>query len=420
MRVLFVHHGEVMGGAPVSLLNMILGLKKTPDINMKVLCVNDTMKNFFQEKGNIKVGDIHYPCKILGKVLIGWGNLFNWQTFLMALMEIARIRSSINIQYEQLKKENPDIIHLNSSILFTTAIAARKLHIPVVWHIREILQGSRINFRKMFAGWLIKRFADKVIAISPSEANSLGKDTYHNIEVVYNFVDFSKFDSSLYGPLKEKSKFNIKTNERLIISLGGLSWRKGTLELIEAMEFTQSNVRLIIAGSGIPRPYPLSLVKKLKIYMEDLLVKSGLKIFRRCEYNYRVLKALNKLKKNKVVFTGPLDNIRHLIAACDLLASPHTFPHFSRPIFEAWAMKKPVIAFNMPGISENIDNGIDGVLVKNTTGEALGEAINVIINNSMLLKKMGKDGYKKSYKRFRSEVNILKVLNIYKELTHHT
>ena len=420
MKVLFVHHGEVIGGAPVSLLNMILELKKNPDISMKVLCVKETMKDFFQEKANIDVGDIHYPCNILGKVIIGWGNLFNRQTFLMALMEITRIRSSIKIQCKQLKKENPDIIHLNSSILFTTAIAARRLHIPIVWHVREILQGGRFNFRRIFAGWLIKRFADKVIAISPSEANSLGKDTYHNIEVVYNFVDFSKFDSSLYDPLKEKSKLGIKADERLIIGLGGVSWRKGTLELIEAMEFTQINVRLIIAGSDMPRAYPISIVRELRVFMEDLLVKSGLKKFRRCEYNYRVLNALNKLKKNKVVFTGPLDDVRYLIATCDLLTSTHTFPHSSRPIFEAWAMKKPVIAFKMPGIIENIDNGIDGVLVKNTTGEALGEAINVIINNSMLLKKMGKDGYKKSYKRFRSEVNILKVLNIYKELTHHT
>ncbi len=418
MRILFVHHGEVIGGAPVSLLNTILALKEHADVEIKVLCVNESMKSFFQEKGEIDVGDIHFPCKMIGKVLIGWASLFERQNLRITFEEIFRIRTSIRKQCEQLKQEQPDIIHLNSAILFTTAIAAKRLHIPIVWHVREVLHGSSWNLRKFFAGWCIKTFADKVVAISPGEAGSLGKDTKHNIEVVYNFVDFSKFAPSLYNKVEEQKQFDVKSGEKLIAFLGGISWRKGSLELLEAMSYVHHNVKLVIAGSErVSRKRKgRSRIKRIKLFTEDILVRVGLKRFRRWDYHVRVANALRQLEHDRIVFTGPLHDVRPLLAVCDLLASPHTFSHSSRPIFEAWAMKKPVIAFDIPGISEYINNGIDGILVKKMTAKALAEAINAVIDNEVLLRSLGEQGYKKSYTYFRKEANIPKIWEIYQEL----
>ncbi len=420
-----MHHGEVLGGAPTSLLNTILGLKELGEVEIKVLCVNDEMKRFFQEKADVEVGDISYPCKAIGKALIGWTNFYSRNTWLDIFKELIRIRSIINIQAEQLKQENPDIIHLNSAILFVTALAARKLHVPVIWHVREILHGGRFNVRKMFAGWFIRKFADKVIAISPADAKSLGKDAYHNVEVVYNFVDFSKFDSSLYDQREQKAKFGVRHDEKLVVSLGGFSWRKGTLELLEAMKHVNGKVKLIInrPDTNIGKKEfskigkkGLSKFKNMKLAVEDVLSHIGLKRFRRSEYMYRISKALGDLKNNNVMFTGPLDEVVPLLAACDLLAAPHTIAHFSRPVFEAWTMKKPVIAFDMPGISENIDDDNDGIVVKTDSSKALGKAINSIINNETQLKKMGEEGYSRADTYFRLERNVAKIWSIYQEL----
>lgn len=417
-KILYIHHGRVIGGAPISLLNMLLGLQEiTTDLELKVLFVYDDMKPFFQEHARVPVGDIADPCLTLGRLLIGWTSLFNSQARRMCFREIRRIRSSIRRQREQLQQENPALVHLNSSILFTTAIAAKQLGIPVVWHVREVLQGSRWNLRKRFAGWLIRTFADRVIAISPAEAESLGKDTYHNVETIHNFVDFSRFDASLYDQKQEKAKFGVAPDEKLIISLGGLSWRKGTLELIEAMHKVDSNVKLLIAGAAaIPGKKRLSKKKKIKLVIENALVKTGLKPFCTSEYQSRISQALTALRPDQVQFIGSLADVVPFIAACDLLAAPHTFSHSARPIFEAWAMKKPVVAFDIPGISESIDDGVDGILVKKFTGNALGEAIRTVIQHDNLLEYVGEEGYKKAYTHFRKDINIPKIRNMYAKL----
>lgn len=415
MKILYIHHGNVIGGSQVSLLNTILGLKQIDDIDFKVLCFNEKMKSFFKEKADVETGDIFNPCLILGRALIGWNNIFDKQTFKMILEEIKLFPTSIKIQTEQLRKEKPDIIHLNSSILFTTALAAKRLNIPIVWHVREVLYGSSYNIRKIFAGWLIRKFADKVIAISPSEAKSLGKDETQKVDVVFNFVDFTKFDYQKYNNLKEKEKLKIKPDEKLIISLGGLSWRKGTLELLKAMKYTGKNIKLIIAGDYLTKN-TISKKRLLNVCIENILVKLRVKKTYTKEYLYRVEKAFEALPSGKAHFIGPLTDVIPLIAACDLLASPHTFPHFSRPIFEAGAMKKPVIAFDIEGISENIDHDIDGILVKKISEKALAEGINNYISQSDKLREMGEKGFEKAYKLFRRDLNVIKIFTTYQNL----
>ncbi|MBI4680017.1 MAG: glycosyltransferase, partial [Nitrospirae bacterium] len=181
MKILYIHHGRVLGGAPTSLLFTIQGLKKISDCDVKVLCVFDDMKEFFRKGAGIEVGEINDPCLILGRVLIGWASIYNITTLKQLLREVFNLKKSIHLQIETLRKEKPDIVHLNSSILFTTAIAAYKLKIPVVWHVREILYGKRFNLRKVFSGYLIRKYADRVIAIDNAEAKSLGRDKFNKV-----------------------------------------------------------------------------------------------------------------------------------------------------------------------------------------------------------------------------------------------
>lgn len=418
LRILFIHHGEVLGGAPVSLLNTILALKESGEVEIKVLCVNDAMKHFFREHGQVEVGDLDPPCKILGKVLIGWASLFERQNLRLLFKELRQLPASIRIQREQLSLENPELIHLNSAILFTTAWAAKALHIPLVWHIREIVQGGGFNLRKRLAGWFIRRYAERVIAISPGEAHSLGQDRENKVKVVYNFVDFVQFDRSQYDTAAERKRLAIKEHEKVIVFLGGISWRKGSLEMLEAMQTVASHVKLVIAGSAeIPRKTRLSRKARILLILEDLFSTLGNCRFRRVAYPYRVFQAFRQLEPERIIFTGELKNVLPLLAAADLVASPHTFPHSSRPIFEAWAMQKPVMAFDIPGISEYIEHERDGILVTEKTGSALAEAINRVIDNETLLQRMGENGYKKAYTYFRKDVNIAEIRKIYQELS---
>lgn len=414
MKILYIHHGQVLGGAPKSLLNTILGLKKISDCDIKVLCAHKEMKPFFKENAGVEVGDIYDPCLVLGRVLIGYSSIFNLATLKRLLSEIANLRKSIDTQSRQLKEEAPDIIHLNSSILFTTAIAIKKNNIPIVWHIREMFPGTRMNIRNILVGKFIRNTADKVIAIGISEAKNLGGGD--KVEVINNSIDFSKFNNQLYNREEERRKYGIERNQKLIVFLGGVQPRKGGLELIEAMLHTSDFTKLIIAGSDKVESGNISYFEQVGLWIENLLFKAGACKYLKYKYNYRISKALSKLKSDKVVFIGLINDVVPLLSACDLLVIPFIFPHSARPLFEAWAMKKPVVAFDVKGVRENIDDGKDGLLVKKKTGKELARAINLLLENDNLIKKMGDEGYKKAYERFRQEANSKKILDIYEQI----
>jgi len=109
-------------------------------------------------------------------------------------------------------------------------------------------------------------------------------------------------------------------------------------------------------------------------------------------------------------FIGKVDNVVPLIAICDILIFAGCTPHFPRPVYEAWALKKPIVAFDMDGISDNIENDIDGVIVNENTCYGLSNAIPSV--NS----RMGKNGYKKAMERFDMNKNIEKIIKIYGEI----
>lgn len=399
----------------MSLVNTIVALRSY-GIEMKVLCAYDSMKSFFEKRANVPVGKIFNPCLLLGRVPIGYANLFNIRSIIRILQEFFLLPVSIIKQFSILKRESPDIVHLNSSILFTSAIAAKMAGIPLVWHVREVVLGGRFNIRKALAGWFIRSIADKVVAISPYCARSLGRDKKGAVEVVYNFVDFSSFNSDNYNAISERESFGIKAGERLIVSLGGVSFRKGTVELIEAMRYTSENIRLALAGPPLIHS-DIDSAKTFLIglmhFIEDILIDSGLKGFYSWYYSERVKKAFVQLPQGKVIFLGYVKDVACLLAASDLLVFAGTRPHFPRPVYEAWAMKKPVVAFDMGGVSDEIEDGTDGVIVKKCTGKMLAASISALLNSPEKMRSMAEAGYVKSTERFDLKKNVSRLMDVY-------
>ena len=77
-------------------------------------------------------------------------------------------------------------------------------------------------------------------------------------------------------------------------------------------------------------------------------------------------------------------------------------------------MKKPVAAFQMPGMDQNISHGEDGLLVEDLSGEGLAQALSLLLEDSDLCRKMGEAGYLKAHARMQPFVGAKKVFRIYK------
>ena len=123
--------------------------------------------------------------------------------------------------------------------------------------------------------------------------------------------------------------------------------------------------------------------------------------------------ALNTVDRDKVIILGRRTDIPNILAASDLLVFGGTVPHFPRPIFEAWAMQKPVVAFDIDGVKQVVGPGVDGILVKETNPESLSIAINKVLDDKNLATKLATNGYKKAKTFFDRDTNIKQIIEIY-------
>lgn len=390
MRILYLHHGTILGGAPISLMYLVREIERQSNLELELGSHSQAMREFFALNLKSPVREWANPITFLGKYLIGYIPLDSKIRVRLFLQSLARFPLSVWRQYRALRRAKPDLVHLNSAVMFTSALAARLVGIPIVWHVREPVQGEQ--WKQRLSGFLIRSLARQVITISEVEANRLGQEKHgKKINVVYNPLNFDTLRPGLYDARVEREKLGVEPSCKLVVSLGGATPRKGALEQIQAMQHAGDSTRLLVAGPPLP---PES---------QD-------------EYHQKLYQALSKLPPKKVQFTGMIDDVAPLLAACDLLLFTGMTPHFPRPVFEAWMMRKPVMVFDMEGVSNQVVHGVDGVIVKELTGRALGEAIANLLRDSEAMETFGQAGRQKAEELCSPVFGAQKVLSIYQQI----
>ena len=87
------------------------------------------------------------------------------------------------------------------------------------------------------------------------------------------------------------------------------------------------------------------------------------------------------------------------LAACHVLCLPSTQESFGAVFVEAWMYEKPVIGCAIPAVSEVIDHGENGILVRQHPAE-IADAICELLGNQSLADRMGQAGRLKAESRY--------------------
>lgn len=96
--------------------------------------------------------------------------------------------------------------------------------------------------------------------------------------------------------------------------------------------------------------------------------------------------------EDKVVLTGSLQNPFPLIAEAEIFANTSRAESFCLVILEALALGKPVVATDCPhGPSDMIEDGYNGLLVKNESQEEMTAALDRIATDRTLLETLEKN-----------------------------
>jgi glycosyltransferase involved in cell wall biosynthesis len=118
----------------------------------------------------------------------------------------------------------------------------------------------------------------------------------------------------------------------------------------------------------------------------------------------------------RVLFLGYRQDVPDLLACCDLFVLPSLFEGLPLSILEAMAANKPVVASAVGGNDEAIVHGETGLLVPPANPTALAAAIQTVLSNSDLSRRLAAAGKARVHEHFSAEAMVRQVAHIYEEV----
>ena len=248
-NVMYIFNDAGFGGAGQSLLDTLTEIKN--NVNPIIIIRDDSDV----EDKFISLGVRCYKIKFhIDYVKIGTANDDK------RICDIRRSYETAQQLVLIIKKENIQLIHINSSVSYFAAIAALIAGIPYIWHIRELMEEQ---FGCEFLNEKLKKYlykgAGRIITVSDYVQERYCKK--FNLETVrlYNGLNIKKF----------KQKIGTKDQfEKTFIVAAMITPEKGQWNVIQASEMLvkrgHMDIKVIIAGSGAAA-YVWALKKYLKI-----------------------------------------------------------------------------------------------------------------------------------------------------------
>ena len=119
---------------------------------------------------------------------------------------------------------------------------------------------------------------------------------------------------------------------------------------------------------------------------------------------------------NHFRFDGGVTNLRQYLAAADAFVLPSRSEGFSNAIVEAMAASLPVVATNVGGNAEAVNDGISGFLVPSEDPGALSAAILRLLSDPSQARAMGAAGRSLVAERFTVEAMMNRTASAYSNL----
>lgn len=393
-KVLFIHHGKGLGGAPLSLLYLVESIDTTKYKPIVLFLHHSQAIDLFKEKGIITIGPVHVYD--FAHTKIWW---FSWRHAHHLVRAIKDTFKTIFFVAPKIFDDiKPDLVHLNTSSLLGWGIAARKKNIPVVWHIREPLAPGYFGIRKKVVQQTVKCYANAIVPICKHDAQPWANNS--KTHVIYNAVQQNLFNDQC-NVEQFLAQHQLRHENPKILFLGGLSREKGTLEILNIFEkvlFKYPTAQLLLAG-----------------YLNKIPQSKCSRFFQVNNYTYAVHKQLDKLSTS-VVQLGPIRTVPAAMTASNIIVFPATVGHFARPIIEAGFMKRPVVASAVTPLDELVLNDKTGFLIDIKNCDAWAEKLYQLLTDKKLAQTMGNTAYDFCLEKFSLPEQIKKIEKIYTQV----
>jgi glycosyltransferase involved in cell wall biosynthesis len=291
-------------------------------------------------------------------------------------------------------KVKPDIVYINEYVSLQALFAARLLGKKTVVQVRSPFVRGMFGLRRWLLAKSLAWFGHGVFAITEYEKNQIQDISRHtaHVHVVREFLSLENFTIAI-DVAAVKKNLGLPLDKKIVLMVGGIYDIKGTLDFLHAAELVlahRSDVYFVVAG----KEYDMD-----PAYFAECKRFAGLPHI-----------------KDSFAFKGEVLNLVDYVTCCTMLVSSNTLTHFSRPVIEAWAQKKPVVATDMEHSKYLIEHNSDGLIVKVFDHGQMADAIETLLDNEEMAGRFGENGYAKARRDYDAKKNTGTILALCNEI----
>lgn len=345
--IIFYSHTSELGGAELSLLTQLKQHVKNGDI-CHVVLPNSTGAFIKAIEGTAVTHSVSNTT---------WWSGIGKSPTKKAFLE--SLQTTLN-HVEYLKKINPHLLYTSTGVIPWGAIAAWKMQLPHVWHVKEFIFDDHQLVMSLNAKGLAQFMeATSELLLSNSKSvmdyfnSNLGKPAFQSL--YYSFELPPKLEGRLIRIFKQSKALKV-------LLIGSVHKGKGhdiAIQAVKSLIEQKYKIELAIVGlSGQKTEYVTTLVKLAK-------------------------------KFPAITFHKHIKNPYQAMYQADVILVPSIKEAFGRVAVESMLAGKPVIGSKSGGLLEIIKDGVTGILFKAGDSHDLEKALVTYIQDPDLLVSHG-------------------------------
>ena len=297
------------------------------------------------------------------KTVCGLDNITRLKPLLTTLIQLRRLVKSHDIKIIHAYIFNPIVVSTLLKLvagglfgkgvkLITTRRDTGFWHSPKHWAVYR----------------LINRFADRIVCVCQAalEASMVHEHAdREKMSVIYNGIDLAKLPMSQSLSLETRERYGID-DKTLLVGMVAIFRPEKRHDLyiaacLRVLEAYQGDVKFVVIGDG---------EAAIKQQMQQAIEQAG--------------------QADRFVFTGLLTDVKPETNMLDIVVLTSDFEAMSNAVVEAMAMGKPVVATQVGGNVELIEQGSTGLLFEKGSVEGLTKSLLQLLNDDQQRFDMGR------------------------------
>lgn len=319
-------------------------------------------------------------------------------------------KESCEMIFKILSEGNYDIVHVHNLLpMLLVSIIGKSISSKIVFTFHNTPDPPNRILGYFSDFELDKSLAQNIICQSKYDLLIAGSKFYYDwalklgsdpvkTQHIYMGVDRSFFNPKLINDkIKYRKQYGFETDDIIITFPSRIIKKKGIFELIEAFSKLDKNFS-----------------KSIKLFLPSMFMPFNNEIAK------QILSISNEMgiSKQLVIPTWHIgyEQMPSVYAISDLVVMPSHYEGLGLAVLESMSIGVPVIATDVVGINEIIENDINGVLVEKENPLQLSEAINRLLKDKLLYNQISAFGIKTVTNKFDVNTQVKYLSKVYKKL----